>query len=172
MPDCIFCKIVKGEVPAFKVYEDDAVVAFLDINPGTRGQVVVAPKKHVQGIHELSPGETGDVFKAVRLIVLGLSQSLGCEGVNVIYSLGAKAGQRSDHMIVYLIPRYEDDKVIVHWEPKRAEESDLKSTAQAIKGAIKAIPEQVSAPKPKVVEEPVEEEPEEVVEQEPRVPGY
>lgn len=171
MPDCIFCSIAQGQTPSFKVYEDDAVVAFLDINPGNKGQVVVAPKKHVQGIHELSPAETGSVFKAVRLIVLGISQSLGCEGVNVIYSLGARAGQRSDHMIIYLIPRYEDDKVIIHWEPKRAEEAELKSTAQAIKGAIKSIPERVSAPKPKVVKEQPRE-PEEVVEEEPRVPDY
>jgi len=171
MADCIFCNIAQGKVATFKVYENDSVVAFLDINPGNKGQVVLAPKKHVQGIHELSPSDVGKVFAAVRLIVLGMSQSLGCEGVNVIYSLGAQAGQRSDHMIIYILPRYKDDKVIIHWEPKQGDQEELKQVADLLDKAIKAIPDVVSRPKPKVVEEGPEPE-SEVIEDKPRVPDY
>jgi len=172
MADCIFCSIVQGTTPTFKVYEDDYVIAFTDINPGTKGQVVVSPKKHVQGVHELSPSDVGKVFAAVRLIVLGMSQALGCAGVNVVYSLGEKAGQRSDHMIIYVIPRYEDDKVIIHWDPKQGDQNELKQVADSINKAIKSIPNEVSTPKPRVVEEKSEEIEEEVIEESPRVPNY
>ena len=170
MPDCIFCKIVSGEIQSLKVYEDDFVVAFLDINPGTRGQVVLTTRKHVNGIHELSPSETGKVFQAVRLIVIGMTQSLNCEGVNVIYSLGAVAGQRSDHMIIYILPRYKDDRVIIQWEPKRGDINDLKNVSAALSKAIKDIPKIVSSPQPQVIEEKPQEE--EVIEEKPRVPIY
>jgi histidine triad (HIT) family protein len=171
MPDCIFCSIVKGATPAYKVFENDLVFAFLDINPGNKGHVVVATKKHAQGIHELSPSEVGKLFQAVRLILLGVSQSLNCAGANVIYSLGEAAGQRSDHMIVHIIPRYPDDKVIIHWDPKPADQKELESTARAIDKAIKAIPEIVSSPEPRVIEEKPKEK-QEVIKKGPRIPDY
>ncbi len=171
MADCIFCKLAKGEVPSFKVYEDDTVIASLDINPGTKGQVIVITKKHVKGIHELTPSEAGKVFQAIRLIIIGLTQSMNCEGVNVVYSLGAIAGQRTDHMLVYVIPRYKDDKVVVYWEPKQGNPNELKQTANKVSEAIKSIPKIVSSTKPKVIEEK-ETINEEVIEEKPRIPYY
>jgi histidine triad (HIT) family protein len=171
MPECVFCNIVKGTIPAYKVFENDLVLGFLDINPGNKGHVVVTTKKHVQGIHELSPGDVAKVFQAVRLILLGVSQSLNCEGANIVYSLGAKAGQRSDHMIIHVIPRYDDDKVIIHWDPKQGDQAELEATAKTIDKAIKSIPEIVSKPEPRIIEEKPEEK-EELIEEGPRVPDY
>jgi len=172
MPDCIFCKIASGEIPSLKVYEDNNVLAFLDINPGTKGQVVLTTKKHVQGIHELSPGDVGKIFAAVRLIVLGMSQSLNCGGVNVVYSLGEKAGQRSDHMIIYIVPRYEGDKIAIYLDPKQGDQAELQQTAGLLEKAIKSIPQEISMPQPKVVEEKPEESGEVLEDEGPRVPDY
>lgn len=171
MADCVFCAIAQGKVQSFKVYEDEAVVAFLDINPATKGQVVLTTKKHVQGIHELSPAEVGQLFSAARLILIGMSQSLGCGGANITYALGELAGQRTDHLLVYIIPRYEGDKVVIDWERKQGNPQELKGVAETLGKAIKSIPTVVTAPKPVVIEEKKEAE-EEVIESEPRVPLY
>ena len=171
MADCVFCAIAQGKMQSFKVFEDDAVVAFLDINPANKGQVILTTKKHVQGIHELSPGEVGGLFSAARLVLIGMSQVLGCGGANITYALGELAGQRTEHLIVYIIPRFEGDKVVIDWERKQGNPQELKGVAETLSKAIKAIPAVVTAPKPVIIEEKKGAD-EEVIEAEPRVPLY
>lgn len=171
MAECVFCAIAQGKIQSFKVFEDEFCVAFLDINPANKGQVILTTKKHVQGIHELSPGEVGQLFTVVRLVLIGMSQTLGCGGASVTYALGELAGQRTEHLIVYIIPRYEGDKVVIDWERKQGNPEELKKVADSLSKAIKDIPAIVTVPKPVIIEEGKEPE-EEVVESEPRVPLY
>lgn len=170
MADCVFCGIAQGKIQSFKVFEDDFCIAFLDINPANKGQVILAPKRHVQGIHELSPDEVGRLFIVARLVFIGMSQVLGCGGASMAYSLGELAGQRIDHMIVYIIPRFEGDKVVIDWERKQGNPEELKGVAEILGKAIKSIPAVVTAPKPVIIEEKTVEE--EVFESQPRVPLY
>ncbi len=172
MADCPFCLISSGKIKALTVYEDDFCKAFLDINPGTKGQVVLIPKRHVEGIHALTPSEVNKLFNAARIIIIGMTQSLSCEGVNLIYSLGPRAGQRSEHMLLYLIPRYPDDKVVIVWEPKQANPNDLMKIQQSLTSAIKSVPKIIENPKPKIIEENDDEGDVEVIEEKPRVPIY
>lgn len=173
MPDCVFCGIVEGKIPSFKVFEDDLCIAFLDINPANKGQVILTTKKHVLGIHELSPGDVGKLFSNARLIILAMSQVLGCGGVNIVYALGELAGQRLDHLLVYLIPRFKGDKVVLDWERKQADQAELKATAELLDKGIKAIPVVVSGPpKPKVIELPPDEDKDDAIISKPRVPLY
>ncbi len=173
MSDCIFCNIVAGKAPSFKVYEDDFCLGILDIYPSNSGQVILLPKKHVEGIHELSKSEIGKLFFAAKLIILGMSQSLQCQGVNMIYGLGEGAGQRVPHMIINLIPRYPEDKVFINWERKQADAQGLKEVSEKLKKAIESLPKEITAPpKPEVIEEKEESNDKEVIIEKPRVPIY
>ncbi|MFA5406104.1 MAG: HIT family protein [Candidatus Nanoarchaeia archaeon] len=170
MADCLWCGIAAGKIQSIKVYEDDSFIAVLDINPANPGQVVVTTKKHAKDIRELSPSETGKLFSIVRSVTIALTQSLGCEGVNAVYSLGTLAGQRSDHLIVYVVPRFKDDKVIINWEPKQVEPEKLVALGAKVAEAIKSVPVVVSAPQPKVIHEKIVDE--KVIKRKPRVPVY
>ena len=102
-----------------------------------------------------------------------MTQVLGCEGINLVYSLGAAAGQRSPHMIIYLIPRYKDDQVSIIWNPTQMKEEDVKvvfkGLTEALKGA--AVPV-INMDKKKKEVEVIEEKKIEVIEEKPRIPSY
>lgn len=107
MEDCIFCKIIKGEIPSYKVYEDDFVYAFLDINPLVEGHTLVIPKKHQKDIFEVD--DFSKIMSAVKLIAQKMKSSLNCQGVNIFNANGAVAQQTVFHFHLHLIPRKEGD---------------------------------------------------------------
>lgn len=106
-PDCIFCKIIEGTIPSYKIYEDDNLVSFMDINPFEKGHVLVVPKHHAATIGELPEEVLVQLAKAVQKIAVRLKERLGCSGLNVLQNNGASAGQTVPHVHVHLIPRYE-----------------------------------------------------------------
>ncbi len=177
MPDaseqCIFCLIKDKKVPSLPIYEDDFVIAVLDKLPATKGHAILIPKKHVNGIHELSDEEVSQVFNACKRIIFAMTQILNCEGVNLVYCFGPAAGQRSPHMLIYIIPRYKDDQVSIIWNPMQLNEAELKEAYESLKKALlsAALPEVHEKPKePEVIEEKPKET--EVIEEKPRVPSY
>ncbi|HSN11028.1 MAG TPA: HIT domain-containing protein [Propionibacteriaceae bacterium] len=103
--DCLFCGIVDGSVPSRRIHEDDAAVAFLDIQPWHRGHTLVVPRRHVVSIVE-DPSMWVDVQAAVQSVVPLLMDRLGASGLNVLVSAGAVAGQEVMHAHVHLVPRY------------------------------------------------------------------
>ena len=107
--DCIFCKIVRGEIPSYKVYEDDETYAFLDINPTAPGHTLVIPKQHAMNIFEVSANDWGAVTETVRRLAGVLEQSLDADGINVMMNNREVAGQLVDHAHVHLIPRFKGD---------------------------------------------------------------
>ncbi len=110
--DCIFCKIVDGEIPSYKVYEDDHVMAFLDITQGTKGHTLIIPKKHVPNVYEVDEETITQVFKVVPKIANALKKSFNPIGLNIINN-NEKPLQSVFHFHVHLIPRYENDGMIV-----------------------------------------------------------
>ncbi len=107
--ECIFCKIVRGEIKAFKVYEDDKVVAFLDINPCSKGHTLVIPKKHYDTLMDMSKEEVGYLFAIANEIGKRAIQVLGAKGYNLGINVGKAAGQEIMHVHAQCIPRYEND---------------------------------------------------------------
>jgi len=106
---CIFCKIVDSTLPSYKVYEDEEVLAFLDIGPSNYGHTLVIPKKHFEDI-ETTPGEIiCKVVKVVKKIGLSIKKSLEVPGYNIAVNNGAIAGQIVPHLHFHIIPRYEND---------------------------------------------------------------
>src|SRR5690554_342879 len=104
--DCIFCKIIKGEIPSSKVYEDENVLAFLDISQVTKGHTLVIPKKHEENIYELSEESAKAVFTAVPKIAKALKAAYNPIGLNMLNNNGKPAGQSVFHYHVHLLPRY------------------------------------------------------------------
>ena len=106
--DCIFCKIIEGEIPSYKVYEDEHVLAFLDITQGTKGHTLVIPKKHIPNVYELDEETIYNVFKVVPKLANAIKKAFNPIGLNIINN-NDKPLQSVFHFHVHLIPRYEDD---------------------------------------------------------------
>ena len=107
--DCIFCKIVAGEIPASKVYEDDHFLAFLDISQVTPGHTLVIPKKHARNLLEMTPDETATLFNVVSRVTKKVEGATQPQGMNIISNMEEIAGQSVFHTHVHILPRYSQD---------------------------------------------------------------
>lgn len=135
MNECIFCKIVKGEIPSTKIYEDDRTHAFLDINPVTRGHTLVIPKQHCIDIFDMGEEDARAVMATAKKVANAAFHSLGAAGVNLLNSNKKAAGQEVFHYHMHVIPRYENDGVRM-FPIQKYKETDFKETAQKIKGKL------------------------------------
>lgn len=117
MDDCLFCKIVAGELPSTRVYEDDRVVAIMDIFPATRGHALVIPRAHANDIHEVSGDDLVAAAAAARHLAGAAMRGLRADGVTIMQSNGAAAWQTVFHYHVHVIPRYDGDPLVLPWRP-------------------------------------------------------
>src|SRR4051794_37813433 len=117
-PDCLFCKIVAGEIPATVVASDERTVTFMDINPATRGHALVVPRDHVRDLLEIDPGDLAAVAQAGQRCARVAKATLGADGINLINSCGAAAWQTVFHFHLHVIPRYADDPLQLPWVPE------------------------------------------------------
>ncbi len=131
MDSCIFCKIIKGEIPSTKVYEDEYTFAFLDINPVTRGHTLVIPKQHCTDIFDMSEEDARAVMATAKKVANAAFQGLNASGVNLLNSNRKAAGQEVFHYHMHIIPRYENDGVRM-FPIDKYKESDFKVTAEKI----------------------------------------
>ncbi|XGI84246.1 HIT family protein [Halorutilales archaeon Cl-col2-1] len=107
--DCIFCKIIDGELPSRKVYEDDKVLSFLDVNPLSRGHTLVIPKNHSETLEDLDDEYSEAVFSAVRDLVEPVTEAVDADAANVGINNGEAAGQEVPHLHAHIVPRFEGD---------------------------------------------------------------
>lgn len=136
MSDCLFCKIVSGEIPAAKVYEDEDVLAFLDISQVTKGHTLIIPKQHFENLYDLNSETAGNLFAVVPKIANALKTQFEPVGVNLLNNTGEKAGQTVFHIHLHLIPRYgKGDGFGAVWKTHTSEYSpeDLQSIAHTIR---------------------------------------
>lgn len=106
--DCVFCKIITGDIPSYKIYEDDHVYAFLDITQGTKGHTLLVPKNHLKNMYELDDETAQHVFTAVPKVAKALRKAFNPIGLNVIQN-NDRPLQSVYHFHVHLVPRYEND---------------------------------------------------------------
>jgi histidine triad (HIT) family protein len=134
MEDCLFCKIVKGENPSFKVFDNEKVFAFLDIFPSTKGHALVIPKKHAENIFDIDEEDLKEIILAGQKIAKKMRQNLGAIGVKLVNSSGKEAGQVIPHFHLHVLPTYEmgDDKK-THAPGPKADFEELKKLAEKIK---------------------------------------
>ena len=116
-PDCLFCKIIAGDVPSTRIDEDSKTVAFMDINPATRGHALVIPRTHARDLLEIDPDDLAAVAQAGQRYARTAKTTLDADGINLINSCGADAWQTVFHFHVHVIPRYADDPLRLPWVP-------------------------------------------------------
>ncbi|MBW2992896.1 HIT family protein [Candidatus Woesearchaeota archaeon] len=130
--DCIFCKIVKGEIPSSKVYEDEKILAFLDIGPINKGHTLVIPKEHYEMLLDVPDGLLKEVTVAAKKIAANMKEKLNLEGFNIMQSNGKVAGQLVPHFHLHVIPRLADDG-LKHWPGKKYEEGEMGEYKEKLK---------------------------------------
>jgi histidine triad (HIT) family protein len=133
-PDCLFCKIVAGEIPATRVAEDDRTIAFMDINPATRGHVLVIPREHAKDLLEIDPEDLAAVAKAAQRLAATMPDRLGADGVNLLNSCGRAAWQTVFHFHMHVIPRYDADPLRLPWMPEPGDRDDIAASARDLEG--------------------------------------
>ena len=124
-PDCLFCKIVAGEIPATIIARDDRTLAFMDINPATRGHALVIPREHARDVHGIDPDDLGAVAASAQRIAARAVEQLGADGVNLLNSNGPAAWQTVFHFHMHVIPRYEGDPLRLPWVPAPGDKDDI-----------------------------------------------
>lgn len=129
--DCIFCAIAEGEIPSFKVYEDDEVLAYLDINPFSKGHTLVIPKRHTQGLLDTDDATLATIIARVKKIAAHLKEKLGCDGFNILQNNGEAAGQTVRHVHFHIIPRWQGDPLTFENHPGDMEA--LKALAESMR---------------------------------------
>ena len=134
MADCIFCKIVAGELPAAVVGSDERVLAFLDINPATRGHTLVIPRAHVEDIHEIDSEDLAAATALAQRIAGRVRERLGADGVNLLHSSGSAAWQTVFHFHIHVIPRYLGDPLRLPWVPAPGDPTEIAAAAAALAG--------------------------------------
>ncbi|VVB66195.1 HIT domain protein [Candidatus Gugararchaeum adminiculabundum] len=135
--DCLFCKIVRGEVPSCKVYEDEHFIAFLDLYPANKGHTLVAPKKHATGLLEIPPKEAERLVDVVQKVARSVKNATKADGFNVLMNDGKAAGQIIFHVHFHVMPRYGDDKMRIGWERQIYKEGEMEEYRRKIAGGIK-----------------------------------
>jgi histidine triad (HIT) family protein len=133
--ECIFCAIVSGTLPSHRVYDDEAVIAFLDRSPATTGHTLVVPRRHAPDIWSIDGESASAVMRAVLTVSKSLRRAFDLSGLNVLQANGALAGQSVFHFHVHLIPRRVSDGFTPSWHGSHAEESELESVAHRIRHA-------------------------------------
>ena len=134
--NCLFCKIVAGELPSSKVAEDDLTLAFMDINPWTRGHTLVISKEHAATFFDLSEQAAVAVIKTAHMLAPAVKAAVEAEGMNLFQSNGKAAWQQVDHFHLHLIPRWFQDSLTPPTKPQPGNLEEISQTAKKITEAL------------------------------------
>ena len=129
--NCIFCAIAAGEIPSFKVYEDDLVLAYLDINPFSKGHTLVIPKTHTEGLLDTDDTTLAAVIARVKKVAAHVKATLGCDGFNILQNNGEAAGQTVKHVHFHIVPRWTGDPLA--FENAKGDMDALKALADQLR---------------------------------------
>lgn len=130
---CLFCEIVKGNIPSYKIYEDEDCVAFLDISQATIGHTLIVSKKHYDNIFEIDEELCARLFKVASKLAKKLAKKLNLKGMNVLNNCGEIAGQTINHFHIHLIPRYENDGFAFTQKGNKLSEQEFIDLANKLK---------------------------------------
>lgn len=128
--NCIFCKIIAGEIPSYTLYEDEKFKIILDVGPATKGHALILPKEHYANLYELPEETAAEVIKLAKRMMIRMTDKLKCDGFNIVQNNGEAAGQTVNHFHMHLIPRYKNDGEILKYiagEPGPEELEQIKN---------------------------------------------
>ena len=135
-PNCIFCKIVAGQIPCFKLLEDDETIAFMDINPVNPGHALAVAKGHWPTVDVIPPEVLGAVARSAQRVAKAVMKELKPVGVNLLQANGAGAGQSVPHLHIHIMPRVKGDDVNLNWQPKPGDMANIKTVYERLKAAL------------------------------------
>ena len=131
--DCIFCKIIAGEIPSFKLFEDDATLAFMDINPANDGHALIIPKEHAKDVHAVSDEAISRTVLTAKKIAAAVEKTVSPRGINLVQCNGPAAGQSVFHFHMHVLPRREGDDLKMNWGLKPGDMDAIGKLAEKIK---------------------------------------
>jgi len=131
--DCIFCKIASGQIPSAKIYEDEVVIAFLDIGPISDGHTLVMPRQHFEKAHNCPPELLGQIWTRLGKIAGAVASATGADGYNVLCNNGRAAGQLVDHLHFHIVPRKTGDGVFAKWSSYKYGPGQMEIIAEKIR---------------------------------------
>lgn len=132
MNDCVFCKIIKGEIPSTGIYEDEVVKVFLNINPASRGHLLVIPKEHFENVLDCPDEILSYIIKISKKIAKLAKEKLGADAINIANNSGKEAGQEVFHLHFHVVPRYKGDGMKLDFIGKKDLEDDLEEIKKII----------------------------------------
>jgi histidine triad (HIT) family protein len=133
-PDCLFCKIVAGEIPSTRVDEDERTIAFMDINPATRGHLLVIPREHSTDLQDVPEEDLEACARMAKKLAARAMERLDADGVNLLISYGRAAWQTVFHFHVHVIPRYANDPLRLPWVPGPGDRDEIAAAAAELTG--------------------------------------
>jgi histidine triad (HIT) family protein len=132
-PNCIFCKIVAGEIPSFKLFEDGETLAFMDINPVHDGHCLVIPKAHSPNVFEIPPEDFAAAARTATRVAKAVNAAVQPAGINLMQANGEGAGQSVFHFHLHIIPRRGDDGLLFNWDPKPGDHARIAEIVERIR---------------------------------------
>ena len=134
--DCVFCKIVSGDIPSNTIYENSEFKVIMDASPAAKGHVLVLPKEHYKDIYDIDAETAGKLFQLAAVVARALKEVLNCDGLNILQNNGVIAGQTVFHFHMHLIPRYEGDDVTVKWKEHSMDAEEMDQLRKDIRKAL------------------------------------
>ena len=134
--DCLFCKIIAGEIPCFKLFEDDETLAFMDINPANEGHALVIPKEHAKDVYAVSDAAITATVKTAKKIAAAVDKTLNPDGLNLLQCNGPAAAQSVFHFHMHVLPRQEGDELKLNWGLKPGDMDAIGTLAERIRGNL------------------------------------
>lgn len=134
--DCIFCKIIKGEIPSTKLYEDDDILSFLDIRPANKGHALIIPKEHYETFNDIPAEKLAKIIEIVQKIAKAVEKSIQPDGYNILMSNKEAAEQVIPHAHIHIIPRFKTDDFKLVWTNKKYEEGETELFKEKIAKAL------------------------------------
>lgn len=135
-PTCIFCKIVAGTIPCFKLHEDEHSIAFMDINPGNEGHALAIPKAHHPDLHSMPPELLGAVARTAQRVAAAVQKALNPDGLNLVQANGRGAEQSVFHFHLHVLPRRVGDELKLNWGHRPGDMARIKAIYERVKAAI------------------------------------
>lgn len=131
--DCVFCRIISGEIPSATIYENSKFKVIMDIAPANKGHVLILPKEHYDNIYDIDTATAGELFELAAMTARALKSVLDCDGMNILQNNGTVAGQTVFHFHMHIIPRYEGDTVNIGWKELSYEDGEMEQLREAIR---------------------------------------
>ena len=132
LDNCIFCKIINGDIPSRRIYEDENFVVMMDVSPASKGHSLLLPKEHYANMFEMPEELLAEVLKVAQKVAAKMMTALNADGINILQNNGEAAGQTVFHYHMHLIPRYNGEEPMLTWEPKSYSADEM----DAIKSSI------------------------------------